>query len=100
MAKHSPGPWVVGRLDRHGQRMVESDWIEIATCWHHSVGSIEQEMEANARLIAASPKLLAALKAMVSAYGDKTWGTVYAMERALPDARAAIAAAEQEGVAP
>ena len=39
------------------------------------------------------PALLAACEAMVHAWGDETWGTVYAMERALPACRAAIARA-------
>jgi hypothetical protein len=58
MSKHTPGPWEVGYLDKHGQRTVLSQHIEICTCWHHSVGAIEKEMEANARLIAAAPDLL------------------------------------------
>lgn len=48
---HSPLPWEVTYLDRNGQRVVRSEHIEICTCWHHSVGSIEREMEANAALI-------------------------------------------------
>ena len=60
MSAHSAGPWSVERLDRNGQAVVSNDHIEIATCWHHCVGEIEQEMHANARLIAAAPDLLAA----------------------------------------
>jgi hypothetical protein len=62
MSAHTPGPWATDYLDRNGQRVVRGEHIEICTCWHHSVGSIEREMEANARLIAAAPDLLAALK--------------------------------------
>lgn len=54
----TPGPWEHGYLDRNGQRVVRQEHIEICTCWHHSVGSIEIEMENNARLIAAAPDLL------------------------------------------
>ncbi len=57
-----PGPWEVGELDHAGQRIVRGEHIEICTCWHHSVESIEKEMEVNARLIAAAPDLLAALQ--------------------------------------
>lgn len=60
--KHTPGPWMVGDLDHAGQRMVSGEHIEICTCWHHGVASIEREMEANARLIAAAPALLAELR--------------------------------------
>jgi hypothetical protein len=56
--KPTPGPWWVGSLDPAGQRIVRQEHIEICTCWHHSVTSIEKEMEANARLIAAAPDLL------------------------------------------
>jgi len=66
--KHTPGPWRVAYLDRNRQSVVMSEHIEIATCWHHSVGSIEKEMHANARLIAAAPDLLEALNAVEGAY--------------------------------
>lgn len=62
---HTPGPWAVAYLDRHHQRVVEGEHIEICTCWHHSVGAIEKEMEANARLIAAAPDLLEALRGLL-----------------------------------
>lgn len=61
--KHTPGPWEVGDLDQNSQRIVRSEHIEICTCWHHCVGSIEKQMEANARLIAAAPEMYEALKA-------------------------------------
>ena len=48
---HTPTPWEVGDLDHNGQRIVRGEHIEICTCWHHCVGSIEREMEANATLI-------------------------------------------------
>ena len=57
--KITPGPWEVAGLDRNGQAVVKSKHIEICTCWHHSVGSIEKEMFDNARLIAAAPQLYA-----------------------------------------
>ena len=62
MNKHTPGPWGVAYKDKHGQSVVKNEHIEIATCWHHCVGEIEKEMHANARLIAAAPDLLQALK--------------------------------------
>src|SRR5438046_2486779 len=60
--KHTSGPWTVGESDRNGQAIVRGPFYEIATCWHHCVKEIEQEMEANARLIAASPEMLSALE--------------------------------------
>lgn len=65
--KHTPGPWGVAYTDSNGQLVVKNKHIEIATCWHHSVASIEAEMQANARLIAAAPDLLACLIAIKSA---------------------------------
>ena len=67
-AEHTPGPWRVAYLDCNGQSVVMSEHIEIATCWHHSVGSIEKEMHANARLIAAAPDLLKALQDLIDSH--------------------------------
>lgn len=75
-AKHTPGPWEVAYLDRNGQSVVKAAHIEIATCWHHCVGSIEQEMHANACLIAAAPDMLWALNA-VPAEADYGTGEAY-----------------------
>ncbi|QDH50414.1 hypothetical protein [Caulobacter phage KcrB] len=55
--KGAPGPWFVGDDDQNGQAIVRNDHIEIATCWHHGVVAIEEEMRANARLFAASQQL-------------------------------------------
>jgi len=63
---HTPTPWEVGDLDHNGQRIVRGEHIEICTCWHHCVGSIEREMEANAafivRAVNAHEELVAALR--------------------------------------
>jgi len=53
----TPGEWYVAYLDDNGQAVVKAEHTEVATCWHHCVGSIEKEMHANARLIAASPTM-------------------------------------------
>ncbi len=66
MNQHTPGPWEVAYYDKNGQAVVKSEHIEIATCWHHCVGAIEKEMKANARLIAAAPELLEALKGILA----------------------------------
>ena len=44
--KFTHGPWSVGDDDKNGQAVVCAEHIEIATCWHHCVGSIEKEMRA------------------------------------------------------
>ena len=70
--KWTPGPWFDGGMDHHGQSIVRQEFIEICTCWHHSVGAIEQEMKANARLIAAAPELYDYLDIMCSALMEMT----------------------------
>ena len=72
-AQHTPGPWRVSSvgLTNDGKRAVVSEdagiaWAHPQTAfkrgdgWQHECG----EREANARLIAAAPDLLAALEAM------------------------------------
>jgi len=68
--KWTPGPWASDYLDQNGQRVVSGQHIEICTCWHHSVGSIEKEMEANAHLISAAPDLYAELVSLMAAYAE------------------------------
>lgn len=59
--QHTPGPWVVDRS--------HPDWVEGTTIWAndvviaHAVADQHHQTEANARLIAAAPDLLAALEA-------------------------------------
>lgn len=58
------------------------------------------ERQANAALIIAAvnhhEELIAALQMVVDAYTDRTMGSVYGMERALPYAHAALARAKGE----
>lgn len=63
--KHTLGPWFVAEDDSNGQAVVRNADIEVCTCWHHCVGSIEKEMRANARLIAAAPSLLEACREII-----------------------------------
>jgi len=64
--KATPGPWEVDYLDKAWQRVVRAEHYEIFTGWHHSVGSIEVEMEANAALIVAMRNALPALLASLA----------------------------------
>ena len=93
MSKHTPGPWEVAYQDKNGQSVVKGEHIEVATCWHHCVGSIEKEMHANARLIAAAPELLEALKEIVDAADGAGWEQ---LDPSFKKARAAIAKATGE----
>ena len=95
-AEHTPGPWRVAYLDCNRQSVVMGEHIEIATCWHHSVGSIEKEMHANARLIAAAPDLLEALRVLLSLHEVRAAVTTDAWNAAMEDARAAVTKAVGE----
>ena len=72
MTTYNFGTWSVDYDDANGQAVVCSNGLEVATCWHHSVGSIEKEMRANSRLIASAPELL-----------RETEADLWAWERAL-----------------
>lgn len=68
MSKHTPGPWLTDRNNVHtGQiaiihHCLNNDWVEVWTDKWAQTGLGEEEQEANARLIAAAPDLLEALK--------------------------------------
>ncbi len=91
MSKHTPGPWAVFRRDGYSTYIHaineggEINTFQVASC--HSATSRKYfptrgEAEANARLIAAAPDLLEALKELT-------------LERGMTDkARAAIAKAK------
>lgn len=79
MSKHTPGPWRTHLCD--GTLVIDSDGVPVAT----TTGDYESEdeyavMEANARLIAVAPDMLAALKAVVEFSGAH--GGPYAAARA------------------
>ncbi|MEN6665525.1 MAG: hypothetical protein ABFD85_16170 [Phycisphaerae bacterium] len=87
MSGHTPGPWVYKGF------VVDSDFsgwrVYLPTKYRRVIdveGTSAAEADANARLIAAAPDLLAALKAVVAFTGAH--GGPYA------DARAAITKAE------
>lgn len=68
---HTPGPWHVAYEDENRQSVVKGEHIEIAACRHRSAEEIEKEMHHNARLIAAAPELLEALKILVAGIDAK-----------------------------
>lgn len=65
---HTPGPWLTDRNNVHtGQiatinHCLGNDWVEVWTDRWSETGLGEAEQEANARLIAAAPELLEALR--------------------------------------
>ena len=99
MTQHTPEPWTIRReltADAHSIEIDAPSWAAIATVVVRINGDSSLSGEANARLIAAAPKLLAALGAMVAEF-DKfsRYGSPIAREanEAMRAARAAIAKA-------
>jgi len=92
MSKYTPGPWRTTGLNvRSGDALV----AVVVDQWAYEK-TPEPEKNANARLIAAAPDLLEALKTMVRAfhtYAPKTEGAEY---NCVIDARAIIAKATGE----
>jgi hypothetical protein len=98
MSNHTQGPWVpLGS----GIGVVDSRHCRVATI-EQMPGNDRAEMKANAALIAASPRLLAALEVLLGdhemmfaeahPYSDISWGQCVEVI----EARAAIAAARGE----
>jgi len=99
MANPTPGPWdrtenTVFALDRTGtcnrfSALVQGGYVERQQGWQKPEYTSNEELTANARLMAAAPELLEALEAMLSEYvaGD------HIQNRAAIKARAAIAKA-------
>lgn len=79
-AKHTPGPWTFSRSDQFGDArfyVAQADgapytphYSDVATLIAETVPSERVSIqEANARLIAAAPELLEALKDLMAMYG-------------------------------
>lgn len=63
---HTPGPWLISKPGAFSDTEITApsrdDKVSIAELDTEFVGPIGEEQEANARLIAAAPEMLAALK--------------------------------------
>ena len=94
-SQHTQGPWSMS-LSRPGTSFLVRDAEKRLVCemsWHSSSREffpLRGESEANARLIAAAPELLAALQNLV---GGWPAGEGMALGERIKQARAAIAAA-------
>lgn len=75
MSAHTPGPWVVweghaevfaGPAKSNTPGMIRGTRGIVANCESDDFGENEDEQEANARLIAAAPDLLEALRCLLS----------------------------------
>ena len=89
--QHTPGPWAYivpdGHVVRHPQ--IYSDFGPVANATWLGENKLDQ-LNANARLIAAAPELLEALEEIVSAADGDGWSQ---LDADLRKARAAIAKA-------
>jgi hypothetical protein len=104
MSKHTPGPWRVSEhcttIIKRDFRLIGDDSGELIASSHGMDGSGffvgNDEAQANAHLIAASPDLLAALKALVQQVERGDFDHIGAdhPDSAVGAARAAIAKAE------
>jgi hypothetical protein len=87
MTKHTPGPWTVEGRNRtnDGWRLFADSGYGVGVAWDCNGNP---ENEANARLIAAAPDLLAALKALREEVCgvDQWWGALRAAVDAADDA--------------
>ena len=97
MSKHTPGPWV---LENRGYKFIVSKpgdgYITRDVCRMDASTMSAFAQEANARLIAAAPDLLEALK-KIAAIENRMFGSDWEeIDEAREIARAAIAAAEGE----
>jgi hypothetical protein len=104
-AKHTPGPWAFSRWDQYGDTRFyiaqadgapyTPDYSDAATLIAETV-SIERVaiQEANARLIAAAPELLEALRPFVAHNSDAETITITVRTADVTRVRAAIAKAE------
>lgn len=84
--KSTPGPWTAEKNGGKGAwiKGANGEWSAMAC------GTDDENADANARLIAAAPDLLEALKVMI----DITVGDIYSLDPAITAARKAIAKAE------
>lgn len=92
-AQHTPGPWKVRSfVGSHTPRRAEISapvgHREVCAVYWHIVDGTREAAEANARLIAASPRMLAALR-KVHDFLDKH-GNGWDEAEALDEVRAAI----------
>lgn len=109
MSAHTPGPWVVGEFDESlgYDRMTASIRVGPLTLYGSDYGQrwmepisneARQRMEADARLIAAAPKLLAALLPFARATLTPTGAVVGLMREDFERAAAAIEEATVEPI--
>mgnify|MGYP004450760141 CR=1 FL=1 len=85
MTKHTPGPWVQTPWD--STAIFDAKNLRVPIAQTFPADTCKQEAEANARLVAAAPQLLAALELIIEQDPDGEG-------QGFIDARAAIKAAK------
>ena len=101
MSAHTPGPWVAVKNSCFWDINIAGSWLTVADACASKHLPDGDNGEANARLIAAAPELLEALKEMLVDYDDASgeWSgsdVIAKAYRIIDKARAAIAKAEGE----
>ena len=98
MSKHTPGPWRVGAPGPNGCHTVGTEGGLMTATVAHSISHPEQASQAiaDARLIAAAPCLLEALRACVAALEGAHHVSTRDRLSATDQARAAISKATGE----
>lgn len=66
MNKHTPGPWNCQRASAAGRNIICAENSPLDICVLSNRDKTQVQIDANARLIAAAPELLTALKDMVA----------------------------------
>jgi hypothetical protein len=107
MSKHTPGPWRYSKSEQFGDTRFyisqqegatyTPNYSDVATLIAETIcGEYGRIQEANARLIAAAPELLAALQGLVAVL-DRQLNSPHAAERASPLGRARAAIKKATG---
>lgn len=89
-ATHTPGPWTARKWSCHAETTVTVDDLDCVT-GKRTIADCESE--ADAKLIAAAPELLSALRAIVKSLSDQDDEGLIEHAQQMIDARAAIAKA-------
>lgn len=95
---HTPGPWFTDKLqDRNAYNIFPAGathaLLQVSGPAHDGAHPYAQAAAANARLIAAAPELLAALRRIVNSHGARAALLREGYADAVDEARAAIARA-------
>lgn len=100
MSTHTPGPWYIEEIsNRDWQINSDSrDWclLEITPAIYGESDSLSDEDKANARLIAAAPDLLEALKSLVKTLVDQDDEGMIEHAQQIINARSIIAKIEEQ----